>query len=299
MKRFQRILVGVDLALDGDALTPGSARAAQQARWLAERAGASITFLHSTWADIHEEGHAIRPGPSGRGLQVLELLARDAREAGLTAELVVVRDRAWMELIRRVHAAGQGDLVVVARRNQLDAGALGGVARKLMRKSPAPVWIVKPDAAVEPRTIVAGTDLTPVGNLAVEIAAELAHLSACELHVVHAWQAPTVVPLVAELDAAPLAAAELAELQRAAEERLDATLRGLPVAAKRHVPCEAPSRAIRELVEKLAADLLVMGTVSRGGIAGLLVGNTAERLLDRVQCSMLTVKPPDFISPVK
>jgi nucleotide-binding universal stress UspA family protein len=41
-----------------------------------------------------------------------------------------------------------------------------------------------------------------------------------------------------------------------------------------------------------------MGSVSRSGIAGLLLGNTAERLLDRVQCSLLTIKPRDFVSPV-
>jgi len=41
-----------------------------------------------------------------------------------------------------------------------------------------------------------------------------------------------------------------------------------------------------------------MGTISRAGIAGLLVGNTAERLLDQLDCSLLTVKPGDFVSPV-
>ncbi len=59
-----------------------------------------------------------------------------------------------------------------------------------------------------------------------------------------------------------------------------------------------PSRAIQSGVEELDADLLVMGTVSRGGVAGLLMGNTAERLLDRVDCSLLTIKPADFISPI-
>ena len=42
-----------------------------------------------------------------------------------------------------------------------------------------------------------------------------------------------------------------------------------------------------------------MGTMSRGGVAGLLVGNTAERLLDKVECSLLTIKPEDFVSPVR
>ena len=41
-----------------------------------------------------------------------------------------------------------------------------------------------------------------------------------------------------------------------------------------------------------------MGTLSRGGVAGLLIGNTAERVVNRVDCSLLTIKPEDFISPV-
>ncbi|MEQ1895543.1 MAG: universal stress protein [Planctomycetota bacterium] len=52
------------------------------------------------------------------------------------------------------------------------------------------------------------------------------------------------------------------------------------------------------MVERVGAGLLVMGSVSRGGITGLLLGNTAERLLDRVSCSLLTIKPRDFVSPV-
>jgi universal stress protein E len=43
----------------------------------------------------------------------------------------------------------------------------------------------------------------------------------------------------------------------------------------------------------------VMGTISRGGIPGVLVGNTAERLLPRLDCSLLTVKPEDFVCPVE
>jgi universal stress protein E len=42
-----------------------------------------------------------------------------------------------------------------------------------------------------------------------------------------------------------------------------------------------------------------MGIVSRAGIAGLLIGNTAEIVLQKVDCSMLTVKLEGFVTPVK
>jgi universal stress protein E len=46
-------------------------------------------------------------------------------------------------------------------------------------------------------------------------------------------------------------------------------------------------------------DLVVMGTVARAGIAGMLIGNTAERVLRKLPCSVLTVKPDGFVSPVR
>jgi nucleotide-binding universal stress UspA family protein len=46
-------------------------------------------------------------------------------------------------------------------------------------------------------------------------------------------------------------------------------------------------------------DLVVMGTVARSGIRGLVMGNTAERVLQRLRGSVLAVKPPGFVSPVE
>ncbi len=46
-------------------------------------------------------------------------------------------------------------------------------------------------------------------------------------------------------------------------------------------------------------DLVVMGTVARGGLAGLLIGNAAERMLRKLPCSVLAVKPDGFVSPVR
>ena len=45
-------------------------------------------------------------------------------------------------------------------------------------------------------------------------------------------------------------------------------------------------------------DLLVMGTVCRTGLAGFIIGNTAEEVLSALNCSVLTVKPEGFVSPV-
>jgi len=45
-------------------------------------------------------------------------------------------------------------------------------------------------------------------------------------------------------------------------------------------------------------DVVVMGTVARGGLAELLIGNTAERVLQKLSCSVVAVKPDNFECPV-
>jgi nucleotide-binding universal stress UspA family protein len=55
---------------------------------------------------------------------------------------------------------------------------------------------------------------------------------------------------------------------------------------------------IPQLTREKNIDLLVMGTVARTGIAGFLVGNTAENIISRLNCSLLAVKPEGFICPI-
>ena len=56
---------------------------------------------------------------------------------------------------------------------------------------------------------------------------------------------------------------------------------------------------ISAVTEGVSADLLVIGTVCRTGVAGFFIGNTAERVLQQVECSVLTVKPDRFVTSVR
>jgi nucleotide-binding universal stress UspA family protein len=60
-----------------------------------------------------------------------------------------------------------------------------------------------------------------------------------------------------------------------------------------------PEEVIPEYAVAGGIDLVVMGTVARSGIAGLLMGNTAERVLRKLPGSVLAVKPDGFVSPVR
>ena len=62
---------------------------------------------------------------------------------------------------------------------------------------------------------------------------------------------------------------------------------------------KGPARKeIPELATRIEADLVVMGTVARTGIPGFIMGNTAETILNRIESSVLAIKPPSFATPV-
>ena len=56
---------------------------------------------------------------------------------------------------------------------------------------------------------------------------------------------------------------------------------------------------IPRFVNNHGIDLMVMGTLARSGIAGLFIGNTAEKILNSVHCSVLALKPAGFETPVR
>jgi universal stress protein E len=303
VRELRRIVVGVDLVQGGGAPTRGARGALEQAAWLAKAAGARVALVHARTPDERWDAEAgdfavLDPGGEERGREVLEAAAAGLRAQGIDTELVVTAESAALAISRCALEAA-ADLVLVGKRADApgDERRVGSVSRKLLHECPCAVWVVKPGAPTRPRRVLAATDLLPVGDRAVELAVSLATELGAELHVVHAFQLPFAVQFEGE-------AAEQAYVQRERERclaRLRAQLEGTPQAGKArvHAGLGSPTRAVVECARRYAVDLVVMGTVARGGVAGLLIGNTAERLLGRLDCSILAVKPADFVSPLQ
>jgi nucleotide-binding universal stress UspA family protein len=114
--------------------------------------------------------------------------------------------------------------------------------------------------------------------------------------VVHAFQRPFAIQKEGKEASARFEQEQREECRRRIEQQIaDAKCtRNVEI----HIGLTSPIQAILACVDRLAPDLVSIGTVSRGGVAGLLVGNTAERLIKRLDCSMLAVKPEDFVCPI-
>ena len=306
MKRFKKILVGVDLSWGGrfvsDNLSSPNAEAVRQAMWLAKLNSASIDFLFSLELSAKAQ-ELISESATNESTIVDEAktrlaeLVEKARGEGLAADSHVVLGKSWMELIRQVLRA-KYDLVVVGTRHlgAIQGLLLGSTGIKLLRKCPCPVWVTQPPIYKEVQSILVAHDLRPVGDLAMELGCSMAKLQNARLHVLHAAEYP-------EFDymfPAKISAERKQAYREEAEAHIHAQLAAadLPHPAQVHLAAEPPDFAIAQCIELYDIDLVTMGTVGRTGISGFITGNTAERLLSRIPCSLLAVKPLGFESPI-
>jgi universal stress protein E len=65
-----------------------------------------------------------------------------------------------------------------------------------------------------------------------------------------------------------------------------------------HIKEGLPEDVIQSLALQLDAELVVLGTIGRTGISAALIGNTAEHVIDRLNCDVLAIKPEGYISPL-
>ena len=221
----------------------------------------------------------------------------------------VVEGVSFLEIIRQV-LREQHDLVITTAEETkgIRARVFGATSMNLMRKCPCPVWVVKRAqtrpyarilAAVDPSVYDPKRD--SLNPLILQLAGSMARKEAAELHIVHVWN------LFAErfLQNSGMTRKEVQEAKAYEKEQhkqhFDNLLNRVHVTdLKPHVYLIEgdPDEHIPKLVTELGIDLLVMGSVGRTGIAGFLIGNTAEEVFSQVDCSLLTLKPEGFVTPV-
>jgi len=243
----------------------------------------------------------------GQRRHKLESLARDLHEQGVAVATEVLIGRPFLEVTRQVLRGGHDLLVKDAERAPDHKRLLAGsIDMRLLRNCPCPVWLVKTKADSSYKRIVAAVDPTPsdaahrmLNSEILEVASSLATFDNAELYVVGAWEIPGEVLLSSRVSADRFMEFEKSAHSEAKKEfkhTLESSGIQLPQDQLRFRHGEA-APTITEFVKEIGADLLVMGTVARTGISGLLMGNTAERVLHDVECSVLTMKPAGFASP--
>lgn len=227
----------------------------------------------------------------------------------------------FLEAIRAV-LRNDYDLVIKPAENPANPAWIerlfGSDDMHLLRKCPCPVWLMKPEEKSNYECIVAavdfdsnhtGSDKQALNQQILGLATSLALSDFAQLHLVHAWDVPEAGFVRLWVDDPDAAEMDMIEGERARRQAgMDALTRMLRdqigaeaynyLSLRVHLPRGTARKAIPALVKELKADLVVMGTVARTGIPGFIIGNTAEAILDQLQCSALAVKPVGFVSPI-
>ncbi len=306
MQRFRKILVGVDLATSNRLVCSEpygpSAEAVRRAIWLAELTQAHVSFLYSLDAEqaterLIEEHRGDQPNILEEASAAMLRLVDRAQATKVEATAKVTMGSSWRQLVRQA-VIGEYDLVIVGTRDTgpLQRVLVGSTAMKLLRKCPCPVWVTRPPAPNPTQAILVAHDLTAVGHQALELGVSLSELTGGRLHILHALQLP-------EFDEAFPARIKHDDLERRkADAKQQLTTQATDFGLKSHpdisVVMGRPSDAILQAIDRHQIELLVMGTIARTGIRGLLMGNTAERLMPLLPCSVLAIKPKGFECPL-
>jgi len=198
---------------------------------------------------------------------------------------------------------------------------LGSVDLRLIRACPYPVAIVGAHRPEEGRRVTAAAvDVNPgPGRDEVNESLNLRILDLSRaglaendtrLHIIHAWtlygesimRSPRAHVAPEELKA--LLEKERAGRQQKLEELVERYRETLSASERDrftpelHLVKGEPSSVIPSELERLGVDLLIMGTIARTGVTGFVLGNTAEKILSRLECSVVATKPEGFVTPV-
>ena len=316
MKRFKNILVVCDQASLHDDLIG-------RAIWLAKANDARLTLVDVVEAAPGELANLFGALPGSRAYDVeheivefhrerLTQIAAPVKSEGIETTEIVLQGIAFVEIIKRVIRDGH-DLVMKGAAGPGERNSLlfASTDLHLMRKCPCPVWVMKQSKRRQYARVLAAVDPEPgntqkeaLNTLIMDLATSLSRNDGSELHVVNAWALEEEDTLrysgfgrVSKTEVDLLVEAR----RKRSEAALKELLRDYPDQGSEreaHLLKGMPREVIPRFAEKHRVELIIMGTVARTGIQGLIIGNTAEAILNQVACSVMAVKPPGFETPV-
>jgi len=292
----------------------------RKAATLARAAGASVELFHAI--DVPDPGASWpetataefvtrrRAAIAARSLRALERLARDKAFRGVRVRCLASWDYPPHEAIVRRALASRADLVVAATRHHVPGARLilRNTDWELIRHCPVPLLLVKSSREYQRPAILAAVDPFHAHARPADLDARLlaagkscAQLLHGKLHVFHAYM-PLINIAMGPISTAPLLTmppemedAHGAQITRAID-RLAASA-GVP-RARRHVHMGDVAGELTAATRDTRAGIVVMGAVSRSALKRLFIGNAAERVLDKLECDVLIIKPRGFKSTV-
>ncbi|HMB53004.1 MAG TPA: universal stress protein [Thermoanaerobaculia bacterium] len=290
--QLTRVLAATDFS-------PTAEAAVDQAIHVARQHGATLRLVHvltlpaplpdyvPAGSDFGREIHRIAAGK-------LDETAERARAAGVEVDLEVPIGVPSQVVVREAEDHDVG-LVVIGTRGLTGLAhlLLGSTAERVVQRAPCPVLSIHPDDTARPiRTLLVPTDFSPQAEEAARVAEALlcAGGEPAKLILLHAFHLPIEYTAYGPI---PTSTHYMRDAGADAEARLDEAAEKLRreglevevVAQEGYAP-----EVIVDAAERHAVDLIAMGTHGRTGLAHLLLGSTAERVVQHAGCPVMTVR---------
>ena len=319
MHKVSRIIVGVEMPesrpWDAANLAPPTRLAVRQSFELAAAMNLEIQLvcvlpeISAGFFGSEEVDKAAAEQDTAAAMAVLadvEIQHMETAHRAVDVSSVVTCGRPWLEILK-VAGTERNNLIVCGTRDQGVVSRLlfGSTGLKLLRNAVCPVWLVKPridnDSDMD---VLAATDLSGIGRDVLDFGVALGQSLPVRLNVLHVVDDD----LDRHMARTGISEEELAAYRQKSKDTARQTLqeqlsmtdyRTVSKGVQVHIAEGAADSGILSAIEELNIDLLIMATAGRGGIPGMLFGNTAERLMSEIPCSLLAIKPDDFQCPVQ
>lgn len=307
MKRFKKVLVATDTRIDEHSVVDEAAEVASKNQ-------AALTIVdvvpESSWIAslVTSDFESMRELYAKEKQDRLDSLAAPLRDKGMEVTTRVLTGKTSVEVIRDVLREKHDLVMAVAKgKGSSRKGFFGYTALDLLRNCPSAVWLVTKDSVEKINHVLGCVDVSSdqavdaeLNDKVYELTSSISQFHQAQYSILHAWRMQDESLLSSRLSKSHVA--EFVEDHRkATKKHMDEFLKkhGSSVDSEnvKLVKGRAPE-TIETFVRDNAVDLVVMGTVARSGLAGKLIGNTAEQILDRIECSVLAMKPYDFKSSI-
>jgi nucleotide-binding universal stress UspA family protein len=280
------VLVGTDLTTSSDA-------ALQQGRRLADDLGGDLIVCHvlpeilrvrmlfPQWGGIDP---AFQEGIALKAQEALDTQLSSVLGGRGDVRVLIVSGSPHAGLLTQADADGVGIVVT----------GPGRVATQVVRHARVPVLVARPS---QEGAVVGATDFSDPSLPALAMAATEARRRGSRLHLLHAVDigayslaGATPGALAYGGPSPALAVPVVEDLRAAAHTQLQASLAHFDIDGDVEAIAGPAATTIVTRAGEIGAQLIVVGTHGRTGLARLTLGSTAERVIETAPCSVLVVR---------
>lgn len=306
MIQYQNILVVIDPTQDEQAALSRAIFLSQQKQHAPIKALLTIyDFSYEMTSMLSaKERESMRNAVLADRKEWLDKLVSQYQHQGVDIETKVLWNNRLFEAIINEAKEFNHDLIVKSTHShpKLQSVIFTPTDWHLIRKTPCPLLLVKNNEWPENGRVLAAVHLGAEDDLHIQLnkritcySRDLANLIDGQLHVINAYP-PAPANIAIELpDFDPELYNQSVKEQHESlmkdyvqEYSLDTSMA--------HLEEGLPDDAIIDTAYNLDAAVVVLGTCGRSGLSGALIGNTAEHVIDQLNCDLLALRPEELQS---